>query len=50
MHDFQDLEKHGRTAVKILYEYLTEQKQPERNILITPQLVIKGNLAAYYTN
>lgn len=47
---FQDLEKHGRTAVKILYEYLTEQKQPERNILITPQLVIKGNLPAYYTN
>ncbi len=45
---FQDLEKHGRTAVKVLYEYLTEQKKPEQYIRITPQLVIKGNLDAYY--
>ncbi|MBQ4630801.1 MAG: LacI family DNA-binding transcriptional regulator [Clostridia bacterium] len=45
---FQDLERHGRSAVKALYEYIADQKEPEDKILITPQLIIKSNLDAYY--
>lgn len=44
---FQDLERQGTTAVKILYEYIAEQKQPPKNIYITPQLVIKSNLDSF---
>ena len=41
---FQDLERQGRTAVRILYEYIAEQKTPAKTVYITPQLVIKSNL------
>ncbi len=44
---FQNLECQGTTAVKILYEYIAEQKQPPKNIYITPQLVIKSNLDSF---
>ena len=45
---FQDLEKHGRTAVKVIYEYLAEQKRPDRTMYIKPQIIIKSNLDAYF--
>lgn len=44
---FQNLEKHGRTAVKVMYEYLTEQKLPDKIVYVTPQITIKSNLDAY---
>jgi LacI family transcriptional regulator len=47
---FQDLEKHGRTVVRAVYEYLTEHKIPEKNIYITPQIVIKSNIDTYFTS
>jgi len=45
---FQDLEKHGRTAVKVIYEYLAEQKCPAKIMYIKPQIIIKSNLDAYF--
>ena len=44
---FQDLESQGRTAVKVIYEYIAEQKQPQKTIYITPQLIIKSNLETF---
>lgn len=44
---FQDLERQGRTAVRILYEHIAEQKTPEKTIYITPQLVIESNLDTF---
>lgn len=41
---FQDLERQGRTAVRIIYEYIAEKKEPPKTIYITPQLVIRSNL------
>ena len=45
---FQDLEKHGRTAVKVIYEYLAEQKCPDKIMYIKPQIIIKSNLDSYF--
>lgn len=45
---FQDLERHGRTAVKVIYEYLAEQKCPDKVMYIRPQIIIKSNLDAYF--
>ena len=47
---FQNLEKHGRTAVRVLYEYLAEHKTNEKTIYITPNLVIKSNLDIYFND
>ena len=44
---FQDLESQGMTAVKVIYEYIAEQKQPKKTIYITPQLVIRSNLNTF---
>ena len=44
---FQDLEKHGRTAVRLLYEYIAEHKEVDKTFYITPQLVIQSNLDVY---
>jgi len=45
---FQDLERHGRTAVKVIYEYLAEQKIPDKTMYIKPQIIIKSNLDSYF--
>ena len=47
---FQDLEKHGRTVVRSVYEYLTEHKIPEKNIYISPQIILKSNIDTFYTS
>ena len=44
---FQDLERQGSTAVRVLYEYLAEKKTPPKTICITPHLVIKSNLDTF---
>ncbi|MBO4978847.1 MAG: LacI family DNA-binding transcriptional regulator [Clostridia bacterium] len=44
---FQDLEKQGSTAVRVLYEYIAEKKTPEKTICITPRLVIESNLDTF---
>ncbi len=45
---FQDLEKHGRNAVKVIYEYLADQKYPDKIMYIKPQIIIKSNLDSYF--
>jgi len=45
---FQDLEKHGRTAVNVIYEYLAEQKCPDKIMYIKPQIIIKSNFDTYF--
>lgn len=44
---FQDLERQGLTAVRILYEHIAEQKTPPKTVYITPQLVVKSNLDTF---
>lgn len=44
---FQDLEKHGKTAVRVLYEHIAEHKEIDKIVYITPLIVIKSNLDAY---
>ena len=44
---FQDLERQGGIAVRILYEYIAEQKIPSKTIYITPQLVLSSNLDTF---
>lgn len=44
---FQDLERQGSTAVRVLYEYLAEKKTPPKTICITPRLVIESNLETF---
>lgn len=45
---FQDIESQAVTAVKAMYEYLAENKTPDENILISPQIVISSNIDGYY--
>ena len=47
---FQNLEKHGRTAVKVLYDYITENKPTNNKIYIAPQLVLNSNLSNYFSD
>ncbi len=44
---FQDLEKQGSTAVRVLYEHLAEKKLPPKTIYITPELVLQSNLDTF---
>ena len=45
---YQDLEKQGRKAMRIIYEYLAEHKEVDKIVRVTPQLVISSNLDSYY--
>lgn len=47
---FQNLEKHGRTAIKVLYDYITENKPTSNKIYIAPQLVLNSNLSNYFSD
>jgi LacI family transcriptional regulator len=38
---------YGRTAVKVIYEYMTEKKDYPGDILIKPELILKSNLVCY---
>lgn len=44
---FQDLERQGQTAVRVLYEHIAEQKTPPKTIYITPELVLQSNLDTF---
>ena len=44
---FQDPFEQGRKAVRYIYRYLTEGRQPIGDILITPQLIFTSNLESY---
>ncbi|MBE7030147.1 MAG: LacI family transcriptional regulator [Ruminococcaceae bacterium] len=44
---FQDLEKHGRTAVRLLYEHIAEYREIDKTVYITPLVVVRSNLDAY---
>ena len=44
---FHDLKAHGRTAVRVLYEYIAEHKKTDGTIYMTPILIIRSNLDAY---
>lgn len=40
---FQEPGRQGKLAIKVMYEYLTEGKNPENNIIINPRIVLKCN-------
>ncbi|MBE7035152.1 MAG: LacI family transcriptional regulator [Ruminococcaceae bacterium] len=44
---FQNLEKHGRTAVRLLYEHIAEHKKIDKTVYIAPMLIIRSNLDMY---
>ena len=47
---FQDIESQAVTSVKTMYEYIAENKIPDENILISPQIVISSNIDGYYND
>ncbi len=44
---FQDLEKHGRIAVRLLYEHIAEHKKIEKTVYINPLVILRSNLDTY---
>lgn len=46
---YQDLEKQGRKAMRLIYEHLAEHKEVEKVVYVTPQLVISSNVDSYYS-
>ncbi len=44
---FQDPVKQGRYAVKAIYDALIENVEVDKNIFVTPQLVLKSNIEYY---
>lgn len=41
---FQNTAEQGRLAVRILFDYLTEGKRPEREVLVPPFIALRSNL------
>lgn len=44
---YQNPEKLGKTAVRLLYEYIADHKEPEKSIYISPQIVVSSNVEEY---
>lgn len=45
---YQDVENLVTIAIKNMYEYLAERKEPEKSIKICPQIVISSNIDGFY--
>jgi LacI family transcriptional regulator len=44
---FQDIVNQGRTTIKAVMDYLVRRQPIERNIFVTPQLLLKSNMDCY---